>query len=100
MSIQQIILGRQLLDNNLNLPNSPNENDSNADDEYVIDEFETTPPISTFTVGFVISKLTEVNSTMIKEDKEASPIVKVWAREEFQDQLGVSYSARCDIRCH
>lgn len=94
MSIPQIILERPFLDNNHILPNSPNENDSNADDDYVIDEFETTPPISTFTVGFVISKLAEVNSTMLKEEKEASPIVKVWAREEFQEQLGVSYSAR------
>ncbi|XP_065072809.1 aminopeptidase N [Ochlerotatus camptorhynchus] len=50
----------------------------------VADHFKITPPISTFTLGFVVSDLLEDSDD--KQNKITKPIVKLWARKEFHEQ--------------
>lgn len=57
------------------------------DGDYEIDYFETTPPMSAISFGFVISQLTQLNITT--ETPLLKPIVRIWAREDFQDELKV-----------
>ncbi|XP_058826210.1 aminopeptidase N [Topomyia yanbarensis] len=49
------------------------------------DRFKITPPISTFTLGFVVSDL-----VVIKYDDEQTnihPVIRIWARKEFHESL-------------
>ncbi|XP_037027645.1 aminopeptidase N [Bradysia coprophila] len=55
------------------------------DGDYEIDHFETTPPMSTISFGFVISQLTQLNITT--ETPLLKPIIRIWAREDYQDEL-------------
>lgn len=57
---------------------------------YELDHFETTPSMSTFSFGFVISQLSEVNVT--KPATLDKPLVKVWGRKDFHDDLLVSFT--------
>lgn len=51
----------------------------------VADHFKITPPLSTFTLGFVVSDLIEA-TTDDRTNKISKPIVKFWARNEFHEQ--------------
>ena len=56
-------------------------------EDYVIDHFETTPPMSTFTFGFVISQLQYLNRTHIPDPTLKKPCIKVYARPELHKDL-------------
>ncbi|XP_058127860.1 aminopeptidase N [Anopheles ziemanni] len=53
----------------------------------VIDVFKPTPPMSTFTFGFLLSDLQEVTATADAEDPDFRPKVRVWSRRDFQQSL-------------
>lgn len=61
-------------------------NDENLKN-YVVDYFEMTPPMSSFTFGFVISELKEVITNRTLETSEKKPIIKIWARPEVHDDI-------------
>lgn len=60
-------------------------NSSNKTD-YVLDHFEVTRPMPTFSFGFVISQMQKVstNITAIQQPK-----IQVWARKDFHGDLKV-----------
>lgn len=58
----------------------------NDDSEYVMDHFETTPPMSTFTIGFVTSRLEMLNKTVVPLTPE-TPIVQIWSRPNIHEDL-------------
>lgn len=60
---------------------------SPSDSNYVIDHFEKTRPMSTFTFGFVISQLSEVNRTYHTELEK--PILKIYGRKDFHSEISV-----------
>ncbi|XP_053699117.1 aminopeptidase N [Sabethes cyaneus] len=52
------------------------------------DHFRVTPPISTFTLGFVISELVELPSADAKNNAAVEqPIVRIWTRKDVQENL-------------
>lgn len=57
---------------------------------YVVDHFQTTVPMSTFAFGFIISQMTRVNST---ESTISKPIINVWARKDLHADLAVKFDA-------
>lgn len=72
---------------------------SDPHSKYVIDHFETTERMSTFTFGFVISQLTELVVTSSSTKTPASdeqplirPSVRIWARPEFHPELATIHS--------
>uniref|UniRef100_A0A182NAG4 Aminopeptidase n=1 Tax=Anopheles dirus TaxID=7168 RepID=A0A182NAG4_9DIPT len=56
------------------------------DARHVIDVFRQTPPMSTFTFGFLVSDLLQVPS-MADERDDLKPTVRVWARRDFQKNV-------------
>lgn len=58
-----------------------------SDDNYVVDHFEKTPPMSTFTFGFVISQLMLVNRTDFADPRNNKVCIKVYARPELHKDL-------------
>ncbi|XP_062121831.1 aminopeptidase N [Drosophila sulfurigaster albostrigata] len=57
--------------------------------EYVIDFFEKTPPMSTFTFGFFISALQLYKSTNIMTSSQ--PIIQMWTLKDDENQLEETY---------
>lgn len=55
-------------------------------DNYVLDSFETTPPISTYALGFLISDLKEV-----PKPNGCKCTTQVWARADLADDLKPVY---------
>lgn len=67
--------------------------DTQLDDNYEIDFFETTPPMSTFTLGFVISQLSLLNRTATPDPELKRPCtLRIWARPDIHDELEASVS--------
>lgn len=62
------------------------------DTNYVIDHFEKTRPMSTFTLGFVISQLSEVDRTYHTELEK--PSLKIYGRKEFHKEISVKLISR------
>jgi hypothetical protein len=60
-------------------------------DHHVIDYFETTPPMSTFTFGFVMSQLTQVQRLGEPAEQCGKICVKIWARPDIHMDLNGSY---------
>lgn len=54
---------------------------------YVIDHFERTRPMSTFTFGFVISQLSEVNRTYHTAIEK--PVLRIYGRKDFHKEISV-----------
>lgn len=65
---------------------------SSSDSNYVIDHFERTRPMSTFTFGFVISQLSEVNRTY--HTPLEKPILKIYGRKDFHKEISVKFFRR------
>jgi aminopeptidase N len=64
--------------------NTPLKSSEDLDgNDYVVDHFETTPPISTYTLGFLISDLTQLETA----ETSTSPMVRIWSRPELQESL-------------
>lgn len=63
---------------------------------YVLDHFEATRPMPTYSFGFIISQMQKVltNITAIQQPK-----IQVWARKDFHGDLNVSskYSLKITI---
>lgn len=69
--------------------------------EIVVDHFETTPKLATFSLGFVISQFQSVNGTLTDEENikdlqemqaEKSPLcVHIYSRREFASSLDGVY---------
>lgn len=59
----------------------------NNDADYVLDHFETTPPMSTFTFGFVISKLDKYVPN--QRDEGTEPNISIWATPDIHSELEV-----------
>ncbi|XP_035914900.1 aminopeptidase N [Anopheles stephensi] len=58
------------------------------DSKYVIDVFKRTPPMSTFTFGFLMSDLQQVPSMSDEKDDELKkPAIRIWARRDFQKNV-------------
>lgn len=55
---------------------------SEGQENYVLDSFETTPPISTYALGFLISDLKQV-----PKPRECKCNNQVWARADLADDL-------------
>lgn len=58
--------------------------------DYAIDYFEKTLPMSTYTFGLVISQLVEVNHTY--HTILAKPLLKIWGRKDFHNDIKVNFS--------
>nr|XP_040240358.1 aminopeptidase N [Anopheles coluzzii] len=60
-----------------------------GDGKHVIDVFKQTPPMSTFTFGFLVSDLQQVTPSLSdeKEDERLKPTIRVWARRDFQKNV-------------
>ncbi|XP_055377677.1 aminopeptidase N [Condylostylus longicornis] len=72
--------------------NTPVERSVELNDEklknYVVDYFVPTPPMSTFTFGFLISQLQEVPVTSAKAAGESKkPAIKIWARPDVHEEM-------------
>lgn len=65
--------------------NTPLKSTARIDDNMEADYFEITPPISTFSLGFVVSNLTQITYT--DEGVSSAPVLKIWARKEFHDYI-------------
>ncbi|KAM7360043.1 aminopeptidase N isoform 1-T2 [Cochliomyia hominivorax] len=61
----------------------PSESDNDL--EYVVDYFETTPPMSTFTFGFVISQLEKYVANEM--DQMISPNISIWSTPDLHSEL-------------
>lgn len=59
----------------------------NLPQDKVADHFQTTGPISTFALGFVMSDLMEVVSDHEGTVESANPVIKIWARKDFHEQI-------------
>lgn len=46
--------------------------------------------MSTFTFGFVITQLVQLNNS--NQNELMKPNLKIWAREDLHDELNVSFS--------
>lgn len=57
------------------------------DELYVVDYFETTPPMSTFTFGFVISQLEKFMPKYTQQIVE--PNITIWATSDLYFELEV-----------
>lgn len=68
---------------------------SHSDESFVLDHFETTPPMSTFTFGFVISQLQQVNRTDFQDPHIQNLCIKVYARPDMHKDLLESVSEKC-----
>ncbi|XP_055634884.1 aminopeptidase N [Toxorhynchites rutilus septentrionalis] len=66
--------------------NTELESTEPAEDDLEEDHFKVTPPISTYSLGFVVSNLSEVKCSEDGASSE-SPIVRVWARQELQEPM-------------
>lgn len=55
--------------------------------DYELDQFEITPKMSSYSFGFVISQLSEVNITNSADDIKTK--VKVWGRPDFHNEISV-----------
>ena len=53
----------------------------------MVDHFEKTPPMSTFTFGFVISQLTQLNRTDFSDPHIKKLCIKVYARPDLHRDL-------------
>lgn len=53
----------------------------------VIDVFKPTPPMSTFTFGFLLSDLQEVTNATDEVAGPRMPTIRVWSRRDFQQHL-------------
>lgn len=60
--------------------------------DYVVDHFAVTPEMSTFSLGFVISQMTEI--TKSESAESLNPEVRIWARPEFHSELQVTFFQR------
>ncbi|XP_034660437.1 aminopeptidase N isoform X1 [Drosophila subobscura] len=65
---------------------------------YMLDYFDTTPPMSTFTFGFVVSKLQQWNNEPINETYNlSSPTINIWSNQldadfkEIHEKLYLTY---------
>uniref|UniRef100_A0A182SLF0 Aminopeptidase n=1 Tax=Anopheles maculatus TaxID=74869 RepID=A0A182SLF0_9DIPT len=59
-----------------------------TDSKHVIDVFKRTPPMSTFTFGFLVSDLQQVPSMSVeKDDERKKPAIRIWARRDFQKNV-------------
>ena len=67
-------------------------------ENYVVDHFERTPPMSTFTFGFVISQLVQLNRTSFPDVRLKNLCVKVYARPDLFRDLDASVS-RIILKC-
>lgn len=56
-----------------------------------LDIFEITPLMSTFSFGFVMSELTEVKYNGTTPLNAVKPVIKVWGRPDFHDDLIVRF---------
>lgn len=57
---------------------------SKDNDEYVLDHFQQTPIMSTYSFGFVISQLTQVN---VNNSISLESSIRIWARPNFHREL-------------
>lgn len=62
---------------------------SPSDDYYVIDHFEKTKPMSTFTFGFVVSQLSEIERTYHTE--LTKPSLTIYGRKDFHKEINVRF---------
>ena len=53
----------------------------------MVDHFLPTPPMSTFTLGFVISQLVELPRPSIQEPGFNGPCIRVWSRPDLAADL-------------
>lgn len=58
-----------------------------SEDNYIVDHFETTPPMSTFTFGFVISQLSLLNRTDFADPNLKKLCIRVYARPDLHKDL-------------
>ncbi|KAI8114855.1 Aminopeptidase N [Lucilia cuprina] len=58
---------------------------NNEDEVYVLDHFETTPPMSTFTFGFVISQLDKYIPQ--QTDQNVHPNITIWSTPDLHSEL-------------
>lgn len=58
-----------------------------SEDNYVVDHFEPTPPMSTFTFGFVISQLALLARTNFADPRMKKLCINVYARPELHKDL-------------
>uniref|UniRef100_A0A1A9VNN8 Aminopeptidase n=1 Tax=Glossina austeni TaxID=7395 RepID=A0A1A9VNN8_GLOAU len=71
---------------------------SSPESSYVIDYFETTPPMSTFTFGFVISQLNKFKPDQGKlTDIGLQLEINLWAREEVLPEIKEIYAKLNEI---
>ncbi|XP_030382477.1 aminopeptidase N [Scaptodrosophila lebanonensis] len=56
-------------------------------DEYMIDFFETTPPISTFTFGLIITKLQKLDPYSEQIDPQVQPNINIWSNNINMEDL-------------
>lgn len=68
-----------------------------SDDHTVLDHFQLTPPMSTFTFGFLISQLTVVERTDFPDPHIQNVCIKVYARSDLHADLQnvVSIKSSC-----
>ncbi|XP_068157436.1 aminopeptidase N [Drosophila tropicalis] len=55
--------------------------------DYVTDHFERTPAMSTFTFGFIISKLTKYKDAVINENSPSAPKIQIWSNQIDKSEL-------------
>lgn len=60
-----------------------------SEDNYVVDNFEPTPPMSTFTFGFVVSQLALLERTDL-QDPRIKLCIKVYARPDIHKDLDLT----------
>lgn len=65
--------------------NTEIESSETLDNKKSMDHFKTTPPMSTFALGFVVSNLTEIQSTV--PGTTIDPVIRIWARNEVHEHL-------------
>lgn len=51
--------------------------------------------MSTFTFGFVITQLVQLNNS--NQNELMKPNLKIWAREDLHDELNVSFKRNCVV---
>ncbi|XP_055848207.1 aminopeptidase N [Episyrphus balteatus] len=69
------------------------------DNNYVVDYFETTPPMSSFTFGFVISQLQKLEPTTPLPE-ERRPQINIWSRPEIHEDLQEIYTKLVTVYDH
>lgn len=58
-----------------------------SENDYVIDTFAVTRPMSTFTFGFVMSELEMLSKTQLTDVHLKNVCVKIYGRSEMLDEL-------------